>query len=300
MEKVLIIVNFFKNKLKIEQRDLKRWGFWYNTPETYGEFRKRNLLNYERQISRESRILDSDTATETITVDMEPKGKKIREHLDRIKNTNPGENDFYDYIIYIDGDRDIEFNTIFAILDVLQQNAKAQLCLACRQGRFMMGKKRDSIERFENYLIEDRYNISLPDGQCGCWGIKKEFLDKVQLSAKAFEIELDIIIAALELNIIPYFVPTTLTLKRISKASTFNTDQHMSKLLFLLEKLRINKDLLKYYFENFKKEYRKNKLPDDYLNLFDLIPEKITGHRIVRKSSFCLKNKTCKRCDLPN
>ncbi len=96
----------------------------------------------------------------------------------------------------IDGDFDINPDNIFTVLSKLKEDKK--MVFSCRGGKFGLGNLRNMIERFELYLVEARYSVSLPDGQCGCWGFKANlYPNKIRLSADDFEIELDVLINGL-------------------------------------------------------------------------------------------------------
>lgn len=293
VEIVTVIPNFFARSVKTEQESSKKWAEWYYSKDTLSGFQKRHLCPKESQIMQGKRDIDPSSGKEIIYY-LTSKGRIIRTKLTLIKSAQKDDEHYSDYIIYIDGDGDIDFNVIFRILDTIR--GKEPVCFSCRKGKYLMGSERDSIERFENYIVETVYNISLPDAQCGAWGFKKTLLENGELlTANGFEIELDILLMCLKLNLLPYFISIVLNLEEPSKSTSFKPQQHhREKLGFLIEKLNLPPNFLSVIAKNFEKEYPQYKLPVEYLDSL----QEITGGPIERRLPKCNENSTCNRCDL--
>ncbi len=293
MAVLTIISNFFAHTLEVERKNQKSWVNWYYSDQVQSEFQKRKIEPKEHEIYRGRRYIDHETNTEKISVDRSSKGRILRTKLEEIKNSNEDSEHYSDYVVYVDGDGDIDFNDTFKVMDVLMN--KSGVCFTCRRGKYMMGQVRDSIERFENYLLENKYGVSLPDGQCGCWGFRKEILKKnYNLSAEGFEIELDILCMCLDTGILPYFVPIKLNLNEPNSVSSFSIPEHKIKLSFLIEKLGLPTSFLHALYKNFCIEYPTYQLDPKYMRLL----QEITGFPIERKLPKCDEKGPCTRCDL--
>lgn len=298
MKDLSLIINFFSRNDELERTFQQKWAEWLYKSDIQTELKKRGIGNKKEGIigiRRGQREIDPKSGKETIYVDLSGKGIILKDKLKQIKNSSTNEEHYADYIIYIDGDGDIDFDMIFKVLDVLVDTNSSGSCFLCRKGKYMMGNSRDNIERFENYLLENKYGVSLPDAQCGCWGIRKDILDRgYDLTAKGFDIELDIISMILDIDIIPHFIPTTLTLSEPSKVSSFAEPVHRQKLTFIIEKLGLTKNILMALYRNFTIEHPDFLLPLDYMNLL----QDITSLPLQRKLPPCKEKGICNRCDL--
>lgn len=258
------------------------------------EFQKRNLIPVEENIFQGKRYIDPATKKEMVYLNISEKGDIIRHVLGLIGRSDKNSEHYGDYVVYVDGDGDIPYNYVIDVIKSLLKDLNCEgICLTCRKGELNMGDTRDAIERFELYLIERIYQISLPDGQCGLWGLDREVLENIdKLTAIGFEIEMDILLMTLVLDKIPYFVPITLS----NVPSFFNLQEHKAKLKFLIRKLKLSKELLLPYYDNFTLEYPDYKLPDVYLDLLGTV----TGYPLERRVSKCMEEGDCRRCDLKN
>jgi len=293
MKILTIIVNFFAHARETEQANQQKWARWLYSDFITAEFKKRKVLLREQAIFRGKREIDSRTKKEIIFLDISSKSRVLRAKLDQIKNTKADSRHYSDFIIYIDGDGDIDFNVILEVFDVIAE--KSKVCFLCRKGKYLMGEPRDSIERFENYLLENKYGIALPDGQCGCWGLQKEALDNGKdLIAEGFAIELNVLSMCLAQGIPPYFIPIALKIQKPSDASTFRSPEHKTKLNFIIEDLGLPTSFLHAIYKNFRVEYPSFSLPVEYLDLI----EGMSGFPIERSLPKCHEKDNCDRCDI--
>ncbi|MCX6817667.1 MAG: hypothetical protein NTU57_02325 [Candidatus Aenigmarchaeota archaeon] len=287
----------FKGKIDDEMTLCNNFLNWFR--EHKNEFAKRDVNPHHIPILRGRPIIvNADTGEEDLFVGTHKKGDIIRYYLKEMHKEVYGNIEkVHDFVICIDGDNDISFNNIFKVLDSLISGEK--VCLSCRQGKFGMGEPRDQIERFELNIVESIFNKSIPDGQCGCWGMHHSIVKDLELSANGFEIELDIIINILKKGIVPFYID--LSVKQ-QGSSTFDAKDHEDKLKFICDQLKISPELLNKIYEYFIIEYRYT-LPKEYLCLKQFKGKKPDGREIkieTRKSTFkCEKtyNKICNRCD---
>lgn len=284
---VTVIAPFFAASKETEKSLHQNFVKWLYSDSTLKKFNDLNLIPKEGLIYTGTRTVDPNTKEIVIIIDKTQKGVSVRQKLDSI------ERDDHNFVVYIDGDEDIQFDYVFDILEILRSNSDINICLSCRQGKFGLGEVRNNIERFELSLIEQKYGINLPDGQCGCWGLKAPLLNSLSLTAIGFEIELDILISALDAKENPYYIPVKLN--KISP-TTFNEKEHRAKLNFLIGQLGLNRSLLLGYYENFKKMYqiRLDKKYEQLLN--DMAAATFLKFKQVR----CKKIELCDRCDLKN
>ncbi len=191
------------------------------------------------------------------------KGNAIRVILESIKDTERTLSNVY--VVLFDGDGQIpydpKYSPIFKILTELK-NGK-EIILGCRGGKYHMGSDRQTIEKFELFLVSSKYGIHLPDGQCGCCGFKAKILDEVALRSQGFEIELDLLTSCLRGKIYPYFSHVQV---KPELKSEFDIIDHQRKLIFLTERFQWDR---KFVIKK-RGEYLENeKLPQDYVNMIE-------------------------------
>lgn len=179
-----------------------------------------------------------------------PKGKIIRLALEANKSEKN------DYLISIDGDGQIPRKHILDILKQLVNGVPA--VLSCRKNKSGIDETRNSVEKFELFLLSQAFGSNLPDGECGLWGFNKNTFERIFLSANGFEIELDVLTELLSKKIKFGFVRTDVS---ESKITTVGPDNDENKLIFLREKLGFGKDFIFSMSEKFEAH---TALPTEY------------------------------------
>lgn len=255
MEKLFLIIPFFGydpvqvNVMKWIKEDKTREKFLkmgFNPPQIHP-------LNIGEKIDDGLQIIDRV-----------PKGKAIRLLLTARRT------DKVDYIICIDGDGQIPFDNIFEMCFQLK-NQPIEAILSCRKGHLGVSEDRAIIEQFELYLLGQLYGCKLPDGQCGFWGFKGELLDRLNLTADGFEIELDLLMECLDAKPRVRFGFIETEVKEGEK-TTFNVMDNKRKLIFLSSKLGIGIDLV-LSLANKYEESMERALPEDYKSMLSLLSE---------------------------
>lgn len=173
-------------------------------------------------------------------------------------------------IIFCDGSGKIDFNSIIGIACGLARGD--QLILGYRaKPETTQSENRVIIERFENYIISQRFHIVLPDGQCGCWGLSTRMLCKMPVTARSYDLELDILIGGLYAGMEPRFSEVKLIGKpRGSKKpiTDYTEEIHEKKLVFILHKLNIPGTVLPAMAGEFQKATGL-RLPKEYLRTLE-------------------------------
>ena len=162
-------------------------------------------------------------------------------------------------MICIDGSGAFEFDSIFTILEGLK---KQDVVLGDRLSESVgISSVRWEIEKFEKFLLEKKYNRSLPDAQCGCWGINAVTLKRLPLTASNYEIEFDLMASVLEANLGHLFINPKMSKRDRTSDFISNGDIETSiqKLPFILHKLSLTKE----DFRSLLYEY-KDSLPQEY------------------------------------
>jgi hypothetical protein len=256
MEKLFLIIPFFGydpvqvNVMKWIKDDKTRERFLkmgFNPPQIHA-------LNINEKIDDGVQI-----------VDRVPKGKAIRLLLAARRT------DKVDYIVCIDGDGQIPFDNIFEMCFQLK-NRPVEAILSCRKGHLGVSEDRAIIEQFELYLLGQLYGCRLPDGQCGFWGFKGELLDRVNLTADGFEIELDLLAECLDAKprVLFGFIETEV---KEGEKTTFDIMDNKRKLIFVSSKLRIGIDLVRSLANKYE-ESTERALPEDYKSVLSSLSEK--------------------------
>jgi len=223
------------------------------------------------------------------------KGHAIKTKFFDIMNNKPRRDDI---IAYIDGDgREINFDEIFKIIKELKRHS---FVLSCRAEMLYLGGIRETIELFENFLIEEKFGIYLPDVQCGCWGFHAHLVKKIfrGITASGFEIELDLIVNMLKNSIYPRFSRIKIKKTLNSSSEEFKPWEHFQKLRFLLLKISWGIPILKEKYQKFIIRFCKE-LPLEYIKLFDipllpLEPKVETLQRKIIKKINC-SSECCKK-----
>ena len=114
-----------------------------------------------------------------------------------------------------------------------------------------IGHERKLAEMFELWLVSRIFNVDpLPDGQCGLWSLSWEAANVIDLRARTFEVELDLLTELL-LNKVPLrFVDVEV---EPADGTTFRKEDHRKKLLFLAAKFKLSPDAVMREFEGFSR-----------------------------------------------
>ena len=149
-------------------------------------------------------------------------------------------------------------------------NQPIEAVMSCRKNGLGISSERAQIEKFELYLLSQLYGIDLPDGQCGLWGLKGDFLQRAYLSADGFEIELDTNSVKSKPKAKFGFIPVRIS---ESETTTFNVQSHRKKIVFICQKLGIGKDLIMALANKFE-ERNCAKLPVEYIDMLNSLTKK--------------------------
>lgn len=226
----------------------EKFGFPKEEIETY--FSRRGQVTEARGIRKEY-------------YDMVPKGNAIRDLLGAITNIETTLSNVY--VLFFDGDGQIPYDSehspIFPLLKELKNGR--DVIFGCRGGKYGIGSPRSAIEKFELFLVSNKYGIHLPDGQCGCWGFKARILDGIALRAQGFEIELDLLTSCLRRKIYLDFIHTPV---ESELGSEFKAVDHQRKLFFLAERFQWDRE----FTIKKRDEYLKNEtLPQSYIEMIE-------------------------------
>lgn len=258
-----------------EKKNRQRIERWFLSSTTEEEFKKLDLDysiilppligsrddNYTLVGKNGLKIPYTDMVSKTIVIQ-----NKFKDILDE-KLDDEGA------IIYFDGDGQVDESMVFKILSELKNN---DFVMCCRGTDFGVSVPRVKVERFENFLVSEKFKIGLPDAQCGCWGFKTKFLKKLfnDISAQGFEIELNILILFLMAGIVPSYVPIKLIKKKNveenkEQSTTYDPKKDdLKKIKFLLEMLKWDHTTLKEKQQAFNIK-TKIILPSKYVDLFE-------------------------------
>ena len=206
-----------------------------------------------------------------------PKGLNIRLELLAILDSVPPETRHQSYFVHIDGSGAIDFSGIELVLKELIRNDK-DVALGRRPEDhpdwFMGNPDRKTVELFENFLLERRYQEEvtrqfggdLPDAQAGCWGLKLGVLKHIGLTAQEYGLEFDVAASALAARLSIGFTDNLTPGQRTSSAfGGFQTS--IRKLRFILHKLDFTKSDLRTNLEEYEALFvndRDRKLPQIY------------------------------------
>ncbi len=265
MVKVTLIIPIFSKDDAEEKRrfqNASKWFFEYKTTET---LRSLGLTRDDFDLKVIGRKIPIRNGNLTLTPDgMVGKGSIVG-HAIFASNMFPDR-----YIICIDGDGQINFENAFSIISELNKGEEA--IFSCRANRYGISEERKIVELFETFILSEIFGIELPDTQCGCWGFKASLMPQKQISicAKDFELELDLLSSLLMANIIPTFYYVEVS---SSTQTNFREEDHINKMKFVCNKLRIDKFKIESFIEKFEK-MKKLLLPEAYKKaVLDHIPE---------------------------
>jgi hypothetical protein len=194
----------------------------------------------------------------------------------------------------LDGDGQINFDNVFFIISELNKDEEA--IFSCRANRYGISKERKIVELFETFILSEMFEINLPDSQCGCWGFKSSLIAQKQISvsSKGFELELDLLSSLLMSRTLPTFHYVEVS----SSAKTdFEKGDHNKKMIFLCNKLKIDKFRLESFMEKFEK-LKKIELLESYKkSILEHIPEDYAKKRV--KCYGCDERATNPNCPYP-
>ncbi len=191
------------------------------------------------------------------------KGRAIREAFADLKSHLAWTDQ--DIVIYMDGNQ-IEFNDSFRIIEFIK-NKKQTFVASSRHNGLGISEERGIIEKFENYILSQRYGLPhLPDVQCGFWGFKANYLKELTdvLESETFEIELEIMNYFLRKRVLPAYVGVDIGKP---ENTTFSENHSLPKILKLSSWLKFNRSALLTLADKFQKKYQVS-LPARYVGLF--------------------------------
>jgi hypothetical protein len=149
------------------------------------------------------------------------------------------------FFVQIDGSGAFVYDSVYSILDKLSPRCPVVFGARDPLSNWGMAPGRKEIELFEIYLIEHRFDRRvreqlgvhhLPDSQAGVWGLHLTRLQDLSLSANDYAIEFDLMVSTLATDIKFDFAPVSLAPTRT--ASSFSAQSSISKLNFIMQKLR--------------------------------------------------------------
>lgn len=254
MSKIFLVSPCFCSDVREEKKRQKELRKWFFEEE---QIKKLEELGFSID-DLEPYFVGRQDSTEIANirkeyVDIVQKGTAIRDKISTIvdeEQTLTGH-----YFIMFDGDGQIPKESFFTILEELLDKEK-HVVFACRADKPGIKIERAVIEDFELYLLTVKYGVYLPDGQCGCWGFKTSILKEIrQLTAKGFEIELDLLTSCLKH---PTFIPSFfyVPISYVGE-SQFRSKDHERKLYFLADHLQLSKDFVLGKYQEFKKQFKK-------------------------------------------
>lgn len=253
---------------------LERWfrKSWRHDAEENG-WRADLQIGWPGEASTQKRLLVSDGDDMVVPEDpmygdddLKPKGMWVRESLQNVLG-RLHEQSYRErsYVVHVDGSGKIEYDMAITVMKHLTSGD--QLILGYRENPAeTMAESRVAVERFENFLIEQKFEISLPDAQCGCWGFASRLLRKMPIIAQTYGIEADVVISALSAGIEPRYVPVRLVKKLTAggmKQTDYRSDEDLRKMHFLLFRLELPPATLPGMLKYFEKRHG-NILPSEY------------------------------------
>jgi len=188
----------------------------------------------------------------------EPKGEGILGCLEGIKDI--------DYAIICDGSGKIPYENIIGIFQELMSDSNVHCVMGNRINNKAISPPRYLIERFEVFVFKKYFNYTreIPDGQCGLWGYQKGEINfngnkkEIKLTARSYEIELDLLSEVLEKNLNFLFVDVELPPQKEIDNKEFKKEDSLVKMRFFLNKYpKLSADIPKRIVEFEKKEVNK-------------------------------------------
>jgi len=156
-----------------------------------------------------------------------------------------------EFVIMCDGSGTIPYEYILEVFQELTSDSSIYGVMANRGENKSISEERLLIERFEIYVLKKHYDYkkNIPDGQCGLWGYrtfnKNNPNKKIILTAKSYDIELDLLGELLKNNLNFSFININLPPREVS--SSFTYENNLKKMRFLLKKYKDIKPKLKDY-----------------------------------------------------
>lgn len=180
-----------------------------------------------------------------------PKGELI---LDAIKSASKQT----EYVIACDGSGAIPYENIVDIFQALISDPNIYCAMINRVGQEKaIPQERFLIEQFEIFALKKTlgYEKGIPDGQGGLWGFYTKDIEingnktKIILTAKEYDIELDLLSEVIEKGLGYIFVPISLPPREVK--SQFPYEKNIAKMNFLINKYPKLQDTLKKYLSEF-------------------------------------------------
>lgn len=213
------------------------------------------------------------------------KGKWVRAALEAVKERRS--DDQYVgkvLVVHMDGSGKIKFDAVITAVCALEGDT--EMVLGLRDDPCItMDPQRVVVEHFENFLLEEKYNVELRDAQCGCWGFNADVLMKLPLCAGSYEIELDVLISALESHIPFSYVKVNLDSDieaNGQKQTDYSAEDDIKKLRFLGLRTGYSFDVIATLVPSFEKR-RNELLPAPYKEQLEKLAAEATTAKHYRK-----------------
>lgn len=164
------------------------------------------------------------------------KGIIVRHCLELLKSTD------CKIVLHIDGSGSFYFSDINAIIGIMMESQNH--AVLTKRDISGMDKFRTVLEKFERKLVQTKYSHTIiDDGQSGCWCFRffDDFKPEEHLSAKGYEIELDILVNLLKHNAKVIWHPIKINVKGRG-ASQFKVGDNIPKLEWLSNAIQIRKE----------------------------------------------------------
>lgn len=201
---------------------------------------------------------------QSISMQGQQKGEGI---LECLKNCG----DIPDCVIVCDGSGAIPYDYIVDLFQELVSDLSICGVLANRGKNKAISDERFLIEQFEIFTLKKYHNYTdnIPDGQCGLWRYKTSpkcingCNKKITITAKSYEVELDLLSELLENQMKFSFIEVELPERKVTSSFTF--EKNMNKMKFLLNKYPRLKDCI-----------------PSYISEFESLPENLSKSRIIK------------------
>ena len=191
-------------------------------------------------------------------------------------------------LLFVDGSGKIPFKQLNDVLDALVQGYP--IALGCRlNSNWTDDQSRLAAEGYENYLVEQKYGVKLPDAQCGCWGLNCHILKDLSLISNSYEIELDLLINSLKNSYDICYIPITTEKGK----SSYNEESNKRKLGYIAYKLDYTPKELMALYDSYTKETGQ-KLPESYTETIRETKNTILKNK--NQKIVCLKKQGEERC----
>ena len=242
-----------------------------NYPKILSVFKEKIATGLDSLGAKDVEIKFAGTDYIFVSTNQTIKGKQKGEGiLECLKNC--GESP--DCVMVCDGSGAIPYEYIVELFQEIISDLSICGVMANRIENKAISEERYFIERFEIFILKKYYNYpnELPDGQCGLWGYRAGKIcangnhKEIILTAKSYEIELDLLSELLEKQLKFSFIDIKLPPREVK--SSFSFDSNINKMKFLLNKYPQLKEYLSTYMRDFE-NIEENKVKLDTYSIKD-------------------------------